>query len=91
MKIVTATPAHLDRWAELRILLWDWDTVADHRHQAEELYCANEPDRMAYVAVADDGQMLGFAEATLRRDYVEGCNTSPVAFLEGIYVIQTAR
>jgi aminoglycoside 6'-N-acetyltransferase I len=29
---------------------------------------------------------VGFAEATLRNDYVNGCATSPVAFLEGIYV-----
>jgi len=33
----------------------------------------------------------GFAEASLRRDYVNGCETSPVAFLEGIYVAPQAR
>ena len=30
-------------------------------------------------------------EATLRTDYVNGCETSPVAFLEGIYVEPGAR
>ena len=29
---------------------------------------------------------MGFAEAALRHDYVNGCQSSPVAFLEGIYV-----
>lgn len=34
---------------------------------------------------------VGFAEATIRRDYVEGCETSPVVFLEGVYVRPEAR
>ena len=29
---------------------------------------------------------VSIAEATLRHDYVNGCSTSPVSFLEGIYV-----
>lgn len=34
---------------------------------------------------------LGFAQCQLRRDYVEGTETSPVGYLEGIYVTETAR
>ena len=30
--------------------------------------------------------LRGFAEAGLRRDHVNGCDTTPVAFLEGIFV-----
>lgn len=30
--------------------------------------------------------IAGFAEAALRRDYVNGCDSSPVAFVEGLYV-----
>lgn len=33
----------------------------------------------------DDGQLLGFAEAS-QRAYGDGCDTSPVAWLEAIYV-----
>lgn len=91
MKIIPATAAHLDDWARLRIALWDWDTVEDHREEAEELYLADNRDRAAFVAMDDDGDMVGFAETTLRRDYVEGCETSPVVFLEGIYVRSDAR
>jgi aminoglycoside 6'-N-acetyltransferase I len=86
MHIRTATEADLPQWAKLRITLWPWDTVADHAVQAAELYLAGHPDRAAFVALAADGSIVGFAEATLRRDYVEGCDTSPVAFLEGIFV-----
>lgn len=34
---------------------------------------------------------MGFAEAALRHDYVNGCTTSPVAFLEGVYVRSRCR
>ncbi|AZW16199.1 GNAT family N-acetyltransferase [Bordetella hinzii] len=34
---------------------------------------------------------VGLAEAALRRDYVNGCETSPVAFLEGLYVVPDSR
>lgn len=91
MRIVPAQAAHLPRWAELRIALWNWDTVEDHAEEAEELYLSGNPDRAAFVAFDDAGEMIAFAEATLRRDYVEGCDTSPVVFLEGVYVVPEAR
>ena len=37
------------------------------------------------------GEPAGFAEASLRHDYVNGCDTSPVAFLEGMYVAPVMR
>lgn len=91
MKISPATAEHLPSWAALRYALWSWDTVEDHAEEAAVLYLAGHPDRAAFVALDDAGSMLAFAEATVRRDYVEGCDTSPVAFLEGIYVIAEAR
>jgi aminoglycoside 6'-N-acetyltransferase I len=46
---------------------------------------------MALLVVAPDGEPAGFAEATLRADYVNGCKSSPVAFLEGLYVRPDCR
>ena len=46
---------------------------------------------IAFVAVDRAGNVCGFAEAALRHDYVNGCRTSPVGFLEGIYVKPEAR
>jgi aminoglycoside 6'-N-acetyltransferase I len=43
------------------------------------------------MALNAQGDSLGFAEAMLRTDNVNGCATSPVAFLEGIYVEPSAR
>ncbi len=50
------------------------------------------PDRFAqFVEYDAANKALGFVEVALRRDYVNGTTTSPVAFLEGIYVAPEAR
>ena len=38
-----------------------------------------------------EGMAVGFAQCQLRRDYVEGAKSSPVGYLEGIYVKETCR
>ena len=37
------------------------------------------------------GEAAGFAQCQLRHDYVEGTETSPVGYLEGIYVREADR
>ena len=55
------------------------------------LFCAS-PERYAqFVAYAGAGAAMGFIEAAARSDYVNGTSSSPVAFLEGIYVVPEAR
>lgn len=91
MRIIPATKEHLGAWAELRFALWPWDDVQAHAEEAEELYLSDNRERSAFVALGHTGEVIGFAEATLRRDYVEGCNTSPVVFLEGIFIKSEQR
>lgn len=43
------------------------------------------------VALSESQQPIGFAEAAVRHDYINGTEFSPVAFLEGIYVVPEAR
>ena len=43
------------------------------------------PDAVLFLC-EEGGAGVGFAQAQLRRDYVEGTSTSPVGYLEGIYV-----
>ncbi len=42
-------------------------------------------DAVIFVAY-EDQRAVGFAQCELRSDYVEGTTTSPVGYLEGIYV-----
>lgn len=44
-----------------------------------------------FVAYARLGLAAGFVEASLRTDYVNGTSSSPVAFLEGLYVMPEHR
>jgi aminoglycoside 6'-N-acetyltransferase I len=86
MLIRIARRADIARWAEFRAALWPEGTVENHRHEAAAWLDEPEELAVAFVALGDDGELAGFAEASLRRDYVNGCTTSPVAFVEGIYV-----
>ena len=64
-------------------------------HTLEELtgiikrYIASED--AAVFAETADGQYVGVALCCLRHDYVEGCETSPVGYLEGIGIHEAFR
>ena len=49
------------------------------------------PRRYAQFVAYSAGRPVGFVEAAVRSDYVNGTSSSPVAFLEGIYVVPEAR
>lgn len=40
----------------------------------------------AYIVCRDGAQAVGYVNVALRRDYVEGADSSPVGYLEAIYV-----
>jgi len=51
-----------------------------------------EPTRFVQFIVRDSrGRGVGLAEASIRTDYVNGTSSSPVAYLEGLYVAPDAR
>jgi aminoglycoside 6'-N-acetyltransferase I len=88
--IETCSDAHVGAWAELRTELWPDGTADEHLRFA--VAAVGEPTRfVAFLARDDGGHLLGFAEASLRFDYVNGCSTSPVAFVEGLYVREAVR
>jgi aminoglycoside 6'-N-acetyltransferase I len=75
----------LEDWVALRHALWPEGSAQDLRSEAQALLW-EQRDFIALLARLPDGTAAGLAEAALRHDYVNGCATSPVAFLEGIYV-----
>jgi aminoglycoside 6'-N-acetyltransferase I len=77
-------------WGSLRRQLWPHASLTEHEREITEML--SEPNRYAaFIAISQEGQALGFAEAAIRHDYVNGCGTSPVLFLEGVYVVPDAR
>lgn len=76
-------------WLPLRVALWP-DSVSDNEDEKQSMLSA--PERyLVLIFVDEDGSTLGFAEASLRSDYVNGTSSSPVAFLEGLYVQPASR
>jgi aminoglycoside 6'-N-acetyltransferase I len=76
-------------WLPLRQALWSWGQ--DEHLKEMEAFIAAAADKVAFVALDDARRPQGFAESGLRHDYVNGATTSPVAFLEGIYVAPDFR
>jgi aminoglycoside 6'-N-acetyltransferase I len=77
-------------WLELRRELWPQNTEPEHAAEME-LECSSPGRFAAFVAYDESGRALGFVEASIRRDYVNGTNSSPVGFVEGVHVTASAR
>jgi aminoglycoside 6'-N-acetyltransferase I len=84
------TAASAAEWIVYRKLLWPDCTEEQHAGDVARIL-AGYPRYVTFLARVDGGAAIGFAEASLRCDYVQGCETSPVAFLEGIYVTEAHR
>lgn len=77
-------------WIDLRLQLWPGDHAEEFFEEARDMLA--QPQRYgAWLAHDEQGRALGLAEASVRSDYVNGTQGSPVLFLEGIYVREDAR
>ncbi|OCR26999.1 aminoglycoside 6'-acetyltransferase [Pseudomonas syringae] len=77
-------------WLELRQALWPGSSRQAHADEVSDLLA----DRQRYInliAYSESGTPAGLAEASLRTGYVNGTESSPVVFLEGIYVTPECR
>lgn len=72
----------------MRLALWPDDSAAGH--EAGMAGWLARPDTIVLVAARATGPLAGFAEVG-SRPYADGCDTSPVAFLEGWYVDPDVR
>jgi aminoglycoside 6'-N-acetyltransferase I len=86
VRIEPVTAPYLAAWATMRSALWPEEDSGHLAAEAAEWIATGAPDQLNIVAIGGEGAVVAFAEAALRHDYVNGCDGSPVAFLEGIYV-----
>ncbi len=75
----------MDEYLSLRSSLWPNCSTGQHLDEMNE-HLANPAKYAQFIARAESGKAIGFAEASVRSDYVNGTNSSPAAFLEGIFV-----
>lgn len=86
--IVKAEERDAPAVAALAAALWP-------RHGAGELELEfrsllADPEAAVFLMIEGD-RVVGFAQCQLRHDYVEGTESSPVGYLEGIYVMPSFR
>ncbi|WP_141735978.1 aminoglycoside 6'-N-acetyltransferase [Oligoflexus tunisiensis] len=74
-------------WADMRHALWPQSTQEEHLQEIHDLIGQND---WGLFLAEENGSPLGFIEVSLR-PYANGCDTSPVAFVEGIWVAENWR
>ncbi len=71
-------------WLRMRLDLWP------HSDGRDADRWLSRSDAVTLVAENSTGELIGFAEAG-ERAYADGCDSSPVAFLEGWYAVPSMR
>ncbi len=80
-----AWPADRNEWLRLRHALWPGETDDALLAEMEAQVDGRSGAFGVFVAAGSNGRLAGFIEVGTR-NYAEGCDTSPVAYIEGWYV-----
>ncbi|MCA1318306.1 GNAT family N-acetyltransferase [Bacillus tianshenii] len=83
-----ATISEVKEAAQLALLLWPDHTLEEFVQEMTNFI--SQPDAKVILAY-HDSEAIGFAQCQLRYDYVEGTSSSPVGYLEGLYVKESFR
>lgn len=83
-----ATRADKPEWLRMRLLLWPYGTAEGFSGDMDSLLA--DPLTPVFVVARPGGGLGGFLEAGTRK-YAEGCESSPVGYIEGWYVDEDLR
>ena len=83
-----ATPADQSEWLRMRHDLWPDVETQDLLHEMERIMA--DPQTPVFVMERPNGKLGGFIE-TGSRKYADGCETSPVGYIEGWLVDEDLR
>ena len=88
MSIVIADSTILKEWTDLAILLFPHSTFDEELDLHKKILASDNEVGLLYQK---DNLHVGFMHLSIRNDYVNGTDTSPVAFIEAIYVLPEYR
>ncbi len=74
--------------AELAMLLWPDNEINNLEKEMMEYIISDK--RVVFISFSE-AIPVGFAQCSLRSDYVEGTESSPVGYLEGVFVKEEYR
>ncbi len=84
MFIRPLTDADTAEWVRMRLGLWP--ELSTQELQTEMQIIRADSSQVVFVAERPQGGLGAFVEVSLHREYVPGCDTSPVGYIEGWYV-----
>ena len=84
MIFTVAKKDDLTDWLEMALALWSYESKEEMESLFHTLYTSDNDEML--IARTDEGIGAGFANISIRKDYVEGSNSNPVGYIEGIYV-----
>lgn len=88
MKIERATAEDAGEAAGLAVQMWEDNDVGELTGEFRDYIGGN--GGVIFLARTEAGA-VGFAQCGLRHDYVEGTDSSPVGYLEGVFVKEEYR
>ena len=79
-----------DLWivAELAVLLWESYSIQELIQSFSDAY---ESKKTCFFLKTENDIPIGFAQCQLQYDYVEGTESTPVGYLEGIFIKEAYR
>ena len=83
-----ATLDRIDELTQVALNLWPNHSLKDIKGVLEKYIIGDNTSIFMHLI---DDKCVGLALVSLRYDYVEGCSTSPVGYLEGICVEKEYR
>lgn len=86
--IIKANVSDAPAVAGLAAKMWQSHSVAELSEDFEGIIGSQDS---AVFLCMDGAQAVGFAQCGLRHDYVEGTQSSPVGYLEGIFLEEAYR
>lgn len=78
----------LELLAKLAVLMWQNHSITELINEFSAIIANG---KSVFFLKYENDVPVGFAQCQLRNDYVEGTKTSPVGYLEGIFVKERCR
>ncbi len=88
MKIGNISGDLIDEVVKLMLKLWP---ECNYEEECENCIRIMSLENERIFVAKDNNQVLGFIQVSLRTDYVEGTSTSPVIYIEGLFVVEESR
>lgn len=82
-QIIEVNEQELDDLTNLAIKLWPENQFEELKNEYVSMLKTHKHKAYLYIA---DNKPIGFVQLSIRTDYVEGSDSSPVGYVEGIYV-----